>query len=72
VTGAEVSAVRRVAGRLEVRVFNPTDEWTAVRVDGRTGWLVDLRGRAVERFTGSFDLRPHGIQTIALDADSPH
>ena len=71
-TGAEVSAVRRVAGRLEVRVFNPTDDWTAVRVDGRTGWLVDLRGRAVEPFTGSFDLRPHGIQTVALDGTLRH
>ena len=72
VTGAEVSAVRRVAGRLEIRAFNPTDDWTTVRVDGRTGWLVDLRGRAVERFTGSFDLRPHGIQTVALDGDVLH
>ena len=69
VTGAEVSAVHRVAGRLEVRVFNPSDEATTVRIDGHSGWLVDLRGRASEPFTGSFDLRPHGIQTVALDGD---
>ena len=42
--GAEVSAVRREAGLLEVRVFNPTDRATTVRVAGRSGWLVDLRG----------------------------
>ncbi|HEY4378019.1 MAG TPA: hypothetical protein VGM93_12715, partial [Acidimicrobiales bacterium] len=66
VTGAEVSAVARVDGRLEVRVFNPTDAETTVRFDGRTGWLVDLRGRAQEPFAGSFPLRARGIQTVTL------
>ena len=44
VHGAEVSALHRVAGVLEVRVFNPTPEPTVVSFAGRTGWLVDLRG----------------------------
>ncbi|MCU1352041.1 MAG: alpha-mannosidase [Acidimicrobiales bacterium] len=67
VTGAEVSAVTRTAGRLEVRVFNPTDQEVTVRLDGRTGWQVDLRGRATEPFDGSCALRPWGVQTFVLD-----
>ncbi len=68
VEGAEVSAVRRDAGALELRVFNPTSTATTVTVSGRSGWLVDLRGRPVEPFEGSFPLRPHGIATVRLDA----
>ena len=34
-----------------------------VRLDGRAGWLVDLRGRATAPFHGSFPLRAWGIQT---------
>ncbi len=68
VEGAEVSSVRRAAGALEVRVFNPTDAATTVTVAGRSGWLVDLRGRPVAPFEGSFPLRPHGIATARLDA----
>ena len=37
VEGAEVSAVRRQAGMLEVRVFNPTDRTTTVRRGGALG-----------------------------------
>ena len=65
VTGAEVSAVVRVAGALHVRVFNPTAAPTTVRVDGRQGWLVDLRGRPLAPFEGSFDLAPWQIATAA-------
>ena len=68
VEGAKVSSVRRQAGALEVRVFNPGDDVTTVRVAGRSGWLVDLRGRPVEPFEGSFSLRPHGIATARLDS----
>jgi hypothetical protein len=64
IEGAEVSAVRRVAGALEVRVFNPTDHETTVRVTDRSGWLVDLRGRTISCFDGSFCLRPFGIATF--------
>jgi alpha-mannosidase len=66
VHGAEVSAVVRDGGTLAVRVFNPRPEPTTVTIEGRTGWLVDLRGRPQEPFEGSFDLRPHGIATAAL------
>ncbi|HLG68764.1 MAG TPA: hypothetical protein VKV36_12960 [Acidimicrobiales bacterium] len=65
VTGAEVSSVRRVAGALEVRVFNPTDRPSTVEIGGH-GWLVDLRGRPLEAFDGSFELRAHGIATARL------
>ena len=75
VEGAEVSSLRRVAGGLELRVFNPSAAETAVTVPGHTGWLVDLRGRplrsghagaALETFDGSFPLRPWGIATARL------
>jgi alpha-mannosidase len=66
VEGAVVSAVVREGGALTVRVFNPRDEPAEVRIDGRCGWLVDLRGRAMAPFEGSFTLRPWGIATAAL------
>jgi mannosylglycerate hydrolase len=66
VHGAEVSALHRVAGALELRVFNPTAQPTVVSVPGRTGWLVDLRGYPVSPFEGSFELRPFGIATARL------
>jgi hypothetical protein len=69
VRGAEVSAVRREAGRLEVRVFNPHPAPTVVEVKDRSGWLVDLRGRPVAPFDGAFDLRAHGIATVRLAGD---
>ena len=68
VRGAEVSSVRRPAGQLEVRVFNPGPETTLVELPGRSGWLVDLRGRPVAPFEGSFDLRAYGIATARLDS----
>jgi alpha-mannosidase len=64
VEGAEVSAVRREAGMLEIRVFNPTGEPRTVSVGARSGWLVDLRGRTLEPVDGSFELRPFGIATF--------
>ena len=67
VEGARVSSVRRQAGALEVRVFDPTGAGATVRLPGRSGWLVDLRGRPVEPFEGAFTLRPHGIATARLD-----
>ncbi len=70
VTGAEVSALRRVDGVLELRVFNPTDQPTTVSLPGRRASLVDLRGRPVEAFDDSFPLRPWGIATARLD-DGP-
>jgi hypothetical protein len=66
VDGAVVSAVIRDGGALTARVFNPRDEPADVRIDGRRGWLLDLRGRPVTPFEGSFTLRPWGIATAAL------
>jgi len=68
VEGAEVSAVQRQAGMLEVRVFNPTDRTTTVRLGARSGWLVDLRGRTLAPVVGSFELRPFGIATFRSPA----
>ena len=68
VEGAEVSAVRRQAGTLEVRVFNPTEQPTTVTLD-RTGWLVDLRGGTLEHVDGSFALGPFQIATFRTSGD---
>ncbi|MBV8162377.1 MAG: hypothetical protein JO265_15770, partial [Acidimicrobiia bacterium] len=67
VHGGEVSAVVRRGGALEVRVFNAADAETSVSLEGRTGWLVDLRGRPLEPFDGTFPLRPWGMATARLD-----
>jgi alpha-mannosidase len=69
VAGAVVSSVVRQGDGLVVRVFNPADTATVVRVPGRRGWLVDLRGRPVEPFEGSFGLRAGGIATMALSPE---
>jgi len=67
VRGAEVSSVRRTdAGALEIRVFNPSTAATTVDLGSRSGWLVDLRGRALSPFDGQFPLRPWGIATVQL------
>ncbi len=66
VRGAEVSALVRRGGLLELRVFNPTASPTTVEIAGRSGWLVDLRGRALTPFEGSFELRAQGIATARL------
>ncbi len=64
--GARLSAFRRHEGQLELRVFNPNAEETTVRLGSASGWLVDLRGRPVEPFEGSFPLRAFGIATARL------
>jgi hypothetical protein len=69
IEGAEVSALRREGGLIEVRVFNPTAAPTTVGIAGRAGWLVDLRGYPERPFEGSFDLRPFGIATARLRGD---
>jgi mannosylglycerate hydrolase len=66
VTGAEVAAVLRNAGQIELRVFNPSDGTVTVAVEGRSGWLVDLRGRPVTPFDGTFPLGPWRIATALL------
>jgi mannosylglycerate hydrolase len=70
ITGAEVSAVRRVPdGKLEVRVFNPTGDGTVVDLGDRRGWLVDLRGRPLSPVEGRVPLAPWRIATLHLDGD---
>jgi hypothetical protein len=66
VTGAEVSAVFREAGQLHVRVVNPSAEPATVTIEGRRGWLLDLRGRPLRPFEGTFELAPWQIATAAL------
>ena len=61
-----MSAVRREAGALTVRVFNPSPRPTTVSIPGRRGWLVDLRGGALEPFEGSFPLAAWRIATARL------
>jgi mannosylglycerate hydrolase len=66
IDGARISAIRREAGGLEVRVFNPTEHPSTVGLGATAGWLVDLRGRPLEPFEGSFELRPFGFATARL------
>jgi hypothetical protein len=66
ISGAEVSAVVRDGGALHVRVFNPTDQPATVTIQDRHGWLVDLRGRSLRPFEGTFDLEPWAIATATL------
>jgi hypothetical protein len=66
IEGAQVSAVRRENGVLEVRLFNPTGDTATVAIPGHAGWLVDLRGYPERHFEGAFELRPFGIATARL------
>ncbi|HUZ09733.1 MAG TPA: hypothetical protein VMU76_06145 [Acidimicrobiales bacterium] len=67
VDGAEVTAVRRSGGMLEVRVFNPGESPTVLDLGaGVEAWEVDLRGRTLRQFVGSLELRPFGIATIRI------
>ncbi|MDQ2729635.1 MAG: alpha-mannosidase [Actinomycetota bacterium] len=65
--GAEVSSLRRAAGAIEVRVYNPSDRATVVTVEGRSGTLVDLTGTEEATWSGSFPLRAWGVATARLD-----
>ena len=70
VEGAEVSAVRREAGQLTVRVFNASPEPSTVHIehDGQPaqGWIVDLLGRPIDGFEGGVELKPWEIATLRL------
>ncbi len=66
IDGAPVSSLRRAAGRVELRVFNPSNDTTTVTIAGRRGWLVDLRGRPLEPFEERFTLEPWRIATAVL------
>ncbi len=72
VRGAEVSACRREASGLQVRVFNPRSVPVTVEVarpdDSAplSGWVVDLRNRPVEAFEGNLSLAPGRFATLLL------
>jgi hypothetical protein len=70
VRGAQVSALHRVDGRLEVRVFNPQPHPARVEIPEQSGVLVDLRGHEVATWEAGFDLGPHRFATARLDARS--
>jgi len=67
ISGAEVSAVRREGGMHELRIFNAKPEPTTVTIDGRAGWLVDLRGHPERPFENHCELGPFEIATIRLN-----
>lgn len=66
VMGAEISSLRRTHGAIELRVFNPRAQATSVRVPGRRGWLIDLRGKPLQEWSESFALAPWGIATARV------
>lgn len=72
VEGAEVSALRRRPdGRLELRVVETAGADATVTVSrdatAVTGHTTDLAGTEQSTFDGTLQLRPHQIQTLALD-----
>ncbi len=67
VQNCEISSVVRSQGKLEVRLFNPTDSTTKAVIEESSGVVVDLLGNPIEPFNGSVDLRAFGIVTIRLD-----
>jgi hypothetical protein len=71
VEGAEVTSVQRRAGLVEVRAFNPSHDAGVIRIAGRQGWTIDLRGQTIDRFDGALDLGPHQIVTIRLEDETP-
>jgi hypothetical protein len=63
-----VDAVQRDdAGRLVVRAHEPWGREARLSLPGRTGWLVDLRGRELEPFRDDVELGPHRIVTARID-----
>ncbi len=68
IEGAEVTAVRRQQGLLEVRLCNPSDGPAEVTFGSAAGWLVDLRGLPLRPFEGAITLGPWEIVTARLTA----
>jgi alpha-mannosidase len=69
ISGAEVSSLRRSAGQLELRIFNPSPARARVELPGRRGWQVDLRGAPIAPFEGGLELGPQQITTLRLSDD---
>lgn len=70
VTGAVVSTLRREAGALILRAFNPLKTQALLEVSVRerpaSGEVIDLIGEALAPFTGTLALRPNEIVTLRL------
>ena len=70
VDGAEVSAVTRTPGGLLVRMFRSAADAGTVTVEHlgapARGFVVDLRGRPIERFEHALTMRPWQIITLQL------
>lgn len=66
VTGAEVSAITRVPGGIEIRVWNPSEASSTLRITDGVGWIVDLRGRPLKPFEGEAELGKWEILTIRM------
>jgi hypothetical protein len=69
-TGAQVSALYRRRGGVEIRVFNPSPSPVRVEIPDHSGTLIDLRSQPVGSWTGSFTLRPWAFTTARLAATS--
>ncbi|UDY37012.1 glycoside hydrolase family 38 N-terminal domain-containing protein [Dermatobacter hominis] len=54
-------------GRLVVRAHATGDHGAVLALPGRTGAVVDLRGRELDTFTGVLEVDPHRIVTVRLD-----
>jgi mannosylglycerate hydrolase len=67
VAGAEVSALRRVDGLLELRLFNPTDRPAVAELADRSGVVVDLAGEELGAWKRRVLLGPWAIATLLLD-----
>jgi hypothetical protein len=65
--GIAVDAVVREDGALLVRGHEPHGRDGELVIEGRTGTVVDLRGRFDAAFDGRLALRPHQIVTVRLD-----
>jgi mannosylglycerate hydrolase len=67
VHGVAVDALLREGEALVLRGHEPSGRPGELRLPGRTGTVVDLRGREVGRIDGSMPLRAHQIVTVRLD-----
>jgi hypothetical protein len=70
VDGAQVSAVLRDGDGLVVRLYNASPEAATATINHENtpaqGWHIDLVGRPLSQFEGSFALRPWEIATVRV------
>ena len=70
VAGAEVSALRRRHGHIELRVFNPSPNPTVVSIEGHRGQMIDLEGRPLGGWADRFELGAWKIANVRLASAS--